>query len=89
MGQFMDMLTAKPKGLRVEPKYLPEVGTRCLVSGPNCDDDNGYVWSETTVLWINHIFVLYGSEGYWPNLEKLEHVLFKPLPVEGIEGGAA
>lgn len=45
----MGMLTAKPKGLRVEPKYLPAVGEVCLASGPNCDDDSGYVWGEVMV----------------------------------------
>jgi hypothetical protein len=78
MGVFMDMLTAKPKGLRVEPKYFPKVGEVCLVSGPNEDNDQGYVWGETTLLWSNDIFVLYGRDGFWPVLHKWEHVLFKP-----------
>jgi hypothetical protein len=80
MSTFLEMLTAKPKGLRVEPKYIPQVGEQCLVSGPNEDNDSGYVYGETTVLWLDDTFVLYGKKGFWPVLNKLEHVLFKPLP---------
>lgn len=86
MSAFLEMLTAKPKGLRVEPKYFPAVGDVCLVSGPNCDDENGYTWDETTLLWCNPIFVLYGKEGFWPALHKWEHVLFKPRLASEAEG---
>lgn len=79
MSTFMEMITAKPKGLRVEPQYRPTVGDACLVSGPNEDNDDGYVWSETVLLWSNGLFVLYGREGFWPVLHKWEHVLFRPL----------
>ena len=88
MGTFLEMITAKPKGLRVDPKYYPAVGEFCLVSGPHCDDVNGYTWGETTLLWSNDIFVLYGSEGFWPNLHRWEHVLFKPLARSTLAGGS-
>lgn len=77
MSTFLDMVTAKPKGLRVEPKYLPEIGEVCLASGPNEDDDSGYVWGEVTLHWRDDVFCLYGVPGCWPVLHKLEHVLFK------------
>lgn len=82
MGTFIDILTAPPKGLRIQPKYYPEVGERCLVSGPNCDNDRGYSWIEVSILWKNDIFVLYGVDNMWPVLNKWEHVLFKPLKKE-------
>lgn len=90
MGAFIDMLTAPPKGLRRLPPYRPVPGTRCEESGPHCDDDNGYTWKPTTILWSNDIFVLYGNEGYWPVLHKWEHCLFRPLSDDAAraEGGA-
>jgi hypothetical protein len=68
------------KGRRLNPAYFPSTGEVCEISGPNCDDDKGYTWGETTVLWQNEMFVLYGKDGYWPVLHKHEHVLFRPLP---------
>ncbi len=68
------------KGRRVNPAYFPSTGEVCEISGPNCDDDKGYTWGETTVLWQNETFVLYGKAGCWPVLHKHEHVLFRPLP---------
>lgn len=70
------------KGRRRSPAYFPATGEVCEVSGPNCDDANGYTWGETTVLWQNDIFVLYGQPGFWPVLHKHEHVLFRPLSVK-------
>lgn len=66
------------KGRRKTPAYFPATGEVCEVSGPNCDDANGYTWMTMTVLWQNDIFVLYGQSGFWPNLHKHEHVLFRP-----------
>ena len=79
MSSFLAMISAPPKGLRRLPPYRPAAGARCLVSGPNCDDDSGYVFGETTILWSNDVFVLYGNEGFWPVLHKWEHCLFRPL----------
>lgn len=59
--------------------FRPTPGTLCLISGPNCDDENGYVYGEFTILWCNDIFVLYGNDGKWPNLEKWDHISVKPL----------
>jgi hypothetical protein len=67
------------KGRRRSPAYFPATGEVCEVSGPNCDDANGYTWATTTVLWQSDIFVLYGQPGFWPVLHKHEHVLFRPL----------
>lgn len=74
------------KGRRRSPAYFPTTGETCEVSGPNQDDDNGYTWGATVVLWQNDIFVLYGRKGFWPILHKHEHVLFRP--VSRPKGGA-
>lgn len=62
--------------------YRPVAGTRCLLSGPNEDNEQGYVFGETTILWRNDTFVLYGNAGCWPVLNKWEHVIAKPLEVD-------
>lgn len=67
------------KGRRRSPAYFPATGEICEVSGPHCDDDNGYTWGQTAVLWQNDLFVLYGNKGFWPVLHKREHVLFRPV----------
>jgi hypothetical protein len=59
--------------------YIPKVGEVCLISPPNCDDENGYVYVSFKVLWKDDIFILYGNEGFYPNLNKLEHVSIKEL----------
>lgn len=80
-GQWKEIETNfQIKGLRTSPAYFPATGEVCEVSGPNCDDANGYTWMSVTVLWQNEKFVLYGLDGFWPNLHKREHVLFRPLP---------
>jgi len=48
-----------------------------LISGPNCDNSEGYVYGEYTILWQNDIFILYGADDCWPNLNKKEHVHIK------------
>lgn len=80
-GQWKEIETNfRLKGRRTSPAYFPATGEVCEVSGPNCDDANGYTWMRMTVLWQNEKFVLYGLDGCWPNLHKREHVLFRPLP---------
>lgn len=60
--------------------YRPDAGTRCLVSGPNEDDDGGYVFGEVEIVWRDETFVLYRkSPEFWPVLYKWDHVLAKPL----------
>lgn len=66
--------------------YRPEAGTRCLISGPNCDDENGYMFGEFEVIWGDDTFVLYGNDGFWPNLHKWDHVIAKPLKSEMAHG---
>ncbi len=60
-------------------KYRPNVGETCLISGPHCDDDEGYTFGEYKVLWKSDIFLLYGSDNCWPNIVKWDNVLVKPL----------
>lgn len=57
--------------------YKGETGELVLISGPNCDNEQGYVYGEYTILWQDKNFILYGSEGNWPNLNKKEHVSIK------------
>jgi len=59
--------------------YRPEAGTTCLISPPHCDDDSGYVFGEYDILWKDDLFVLYRKEGCWPNIEKWDHLIAKPL----------
>jgi hypothetical protein len=77
MGKFLDMINSRGKGANSE--YRPDAEVVCMVSGPNCDDDNGFVFTEMTILWRNDVFVLYGTDGCWPNLNRWEHVICRPL----------
>lgn len=59
-----------------------EVGKTYLISPPNCDDENGYVYYRFIVLWHDDIFVLYGNKGCWPNLYKKENISIKEITNE-------
>lgn len=76
MSFIIDMLSYR-KG--ANSLYRPEVGWRCLVSGPNCDDSNGYTYAEMEVLWKDDTFVAVRSHGCWPVVYKWEHIRCKPL----------
>lgn len=60
--------------------FRPVPGTTCLVSGPNCDDDNGYTYGPVEILWADDLFVVYRVPGCWPVVNKWEHIRSKPLP---------
>lgn len=62
-----------------ENSYLPKVNERVLISPPNSDNLEGYVYSTYKVLWIDETFILYGNKGYWPNLHKIEHCHIKKI----------
>ena len=75
--------------------YRPKAGTRCLFSGPNMDDDNGYVFMEVEIMWEDGEFVVTQKDGCWPSVHKWDLVIAKPLPrkvmveitvPEGVEG---
>ena len=57
--------------------YNAKTNEVVLISPPNSDNSTGYVYDEYTVLWQNDIFILYGKDGCWPNLDKKEHVSIK------------
>lgn len=59
--------------------FRPEIGTTCLVSGPNCDDENGYVFSPMEILWKDDSFLVCRTPGCWPCVYKWEHIRCKPL----------
>ena len=63
--------------MKGQNSYLPKVNERVLISPPNCDTDNGWFYIEYNVLWLDDKFILYGNDGKWPNLNKLEHVHIK------------
>jgi len=56
-----------------------KVNDSYLISGPNCDSDEGYVYTEAKVLWFDDVFILWGVDGCWPNLNKREQVKIKEV----------
>lgn len=62
--------------------YEGKTGETVLISPPNSDNEDGYVYDEYQILWQNNIFILYGKENCWPNLEKKEHIHIKQLTDE-------
>ena len=80
MSAFANIFTVPPKGLRASHQhYRPANGELCLYSGPNMDDDDGYVFMEIFVRWSDDVFVLTQKDGCWPNINKWDHCIFKPL----------
>jgi len=65
--------------MKGDNSYKPSVGEKVLISGPNVDNTDGYVYDIFEVLWMNDVFILYGMEKCWPNLHKIEHVHIKQL----------
>jgi hypothetical protein len=59
--------------------YRPEAGSMCLISPPNCDDGNGYVFMEAEVLWTDDTFLIYRKPGCYPCVNKWVHVICKPM----------
>jgi hypothetical protein len=78
MANLMKLFSTEGKGAK--STYRPPAGTKCLISPPNCDDDDGYVFLEMEILWCDDLFVVYHSHGCWPNVHKWEHIIAKPLP---------
>lgn len=68
--------------------YRPDVGTTCLMSGPNCDNYDGYTYTEVMILWRDDLFVVYRKPGCWPVVNKWDHVLAKPLDSQASNSGA-
>lgn len=59
--------------------FRPDAGTTCLVSGPNCDDYDGYTYGEMEILWKDDLFVVCRTVGCWPVVYKWEHIRCKPM----------
>lgn len=76
MSEFVRMLSYR-KGDGCT--YRPDVGTTCLLSGPNCDNDDGYTYIEVEILWKDDLFVAYRHKGCWPVVNKWEHIRCKPV----------
>jgi hypothetical protein len=77
MVDLVKLFSLEGKGSK--STYRPGAGTTCLISPPNCDDDNGYVFGEYEILWSDDTFVVYRIPGCWPNVNKWDHVIAKPL----------
>lgn len=60
--------------MKGDNSYKPKVNERVLISPPNADNLDGWVYQEYNVLWMDDLFILYGNKGHWPNLNKKEHV---------------
>ena len=69
--------------------YRPGAGTACLMSGPNCDNENGYTYTEVEILWRDEVFVVYRKTGCWPVVNKWDHVFAKPKDQAETRIGAA
>ena len=54
--------------------YFPTAGETCLFSGPNCDDENGFVYILVEVLWTDETFIITRIPGCWPGVNKWEHI---------------
>lgn len=59
--------------------YRPKAGETALISGPHCDDENGYTYAEMEVLWTDALFCIARTPGCWPCVWKWEHIRSKPL----------
>jgi hypothetical protein len=73
------------KGCRTGRQFRPCVGQECEVSGPNCDNDDGYTWSKTTILRVDDDCVTYGSEGFHKQTHQWNHVIFRKIREENDE----
>jgi hypothetical protein len=49
--------------MKGQGSYKPKTNERVLISPPNSDNLEGYVYSEYDVLWIDDTFILYGNKG--------------------------
>lgn len=77
MSVLVDMINHR-KGNGNE--YFPKAGEKCLFSGPNCDDADGYTFIEVEVLWTDDIFIITRVRDCWPTVNKWEHVRCKETP---------
>ena len=62
--------------------FRPQAGTVCMASLPHEDDENGYVFFRTTILWRDDVFFCARRGENWPDVFKWEHVICKPLVLE-------
>lgn len=77
MSTVMGIFSGRMKGDGCE--YRPSAGSVALISGPNCDDENGYLYLEAEILWVDDLFIVYRRPGYWPIVNKWCHIRVKPV----------
>ena len=62
--------------------WRPVAGQTCLISPPHSDNEEGYVYQEYEVLWLNETFVCYRKKDCWPVVNKWEHIRAKPSAIQ-------
>lgn len=59
--------------------FRPAAGTIVLASLPHEDDENGYRYFETKILWSDCVFVAVQRGDNWPDVFKWDHIICKPV----------
>ena len=64
----------------INSTYRPDAGTVCLMSAEHEDNDEGYVYHESRILWRDDMFcVSQMRSNCWPVVHKWDHILCKPI----------
>ena len=58
--------------------YRPQPGTSFLISAEHEDNDDGYVFHETKMLWYDAMFCVTQVDNCWPCVHKWDHIICKP-----------
>jgi len=59
--------------------YIPKKGERVLISPPNSDNLDGYVYQEYNTIDVDDEYITYGNDGCYPNIDKIKHCLIKQI----------
>ena len=62
-------------------EYRPLPGETCLVSGPNSDDGDHFVFKEMKLIGGDETFAVFKEEKCWPVTIKWKEITVKPLDV--------
>lgn len=64
------------KGLN---NYNAEINEKVLISGPNCENEEGNIYNEVIILWQDNTHILYCVHMCEPNLHKKRDIHIKKL----------